>query len=79
MVLEAFAHPSPDEVVFRRPKTLIFDHWLGLDEAVVTTSGRRHSLRSCPMGWLERSNRRSARPKPLPSLPGADRAGATHF
>ena len=26
------------------------------------------------MGWLEGINRRSARPKPLTSLPGADRA-----
>ena len=29
------------------------------------------------MGWLEGINRHSARPKPLTSLPGADRAWST--
>ena len=31
------------------------------------------------MGWLEGINRRSARPKPLTSLPGADRACWSFF
>ena len=61
----------------RKSKSLIFRDRLGLDETVVEFSGRRHSPRSCPMGGMERYNRRSARPKPLTSLPGADRACCT--
>ncbi len=58
----------------RQTKSLNFHDCLDLNETVVNSSGRCHSPRSCPMGWLEGFNRRSARPKPLTSLPTADRA-----
>ena len=50
---------------------------LELDEARGRFSRHRHCVRSCPMGCLEGINRRSARPKPLSSLPTACTACTT--
>ena len=52
---------------------------LDLDEACAQFSWQRHCVRSCPMGWLEGINRRGVRPKPLTSLPSADRDWHTIF